>query len=69
MTEYFSYKQTMNYLGFNSYKTLRNLINSGLPVIQVGKTKKISKHAIDKFMADHQQVIIERNNKTNARID
>jgi hypothetical protein len=57
MTEYFSYKQAMNYLGFNSYKTLSQLINSGLPVIQVGKTKKISKQAIDKFMADHQQVI------------
>lgn len=57
MTEYFSYKQAMNYLGFNSYKTLNQLINSGLPVIQVGKTKKISKQAIDKFMADHQQVI------------
>lgn len=38
MTEYFSYKQAMNYLGFNSYKTLNQLINSGLPVIQVGKT-------------------------------
>lgn len=69
MIEYFTYKEAMKYLGINSYQGLRNLINSGLPVIQVGKTKKISKHAIDKFMADHQQVIIERNNKTNARID
>lgn len=56
MTEYFSYKEAMKYLGFDSYKSLTSLIKQGLPVIQVGKTKKISKTAIDKFMNDHQIV-------------
>lgn len=56
MTEYFSYKQAMNYLGFNSYKTLKQLVTAGLPIIQVGKTKKISKNAIDEFMKEHQQI-------------
>lgn len=56
VTEYFSYKQAMNYLGFNSYKTLKQLVTAGLPIIQVGKTKKISKSAIDEFMKEHQQI-------------
>lgn len=56
MTEYFSYKQAMEYLGFESYKSLTSLIKSGLPIIQVGKTKKISKTAIDEFMNKHQTV-------------
>lgn len=56
MTEYFSYKEAMKYLGFNSYKSLTKLINSGLPTITVGKTKKISRSAIDKFMNEHQTV-------------
>lgn len=59
MTEYFSYKDAMNYLGISSYKALRDLIHSGLPVIQVGKTKKISKTAIDKFMKDHQSAEVD----------
>ena len=49
----------MNYLGFNSYKTLKQLVTAGLPIIQVGKTKKISKSAIDEFMRDHQQTVID----------
>ena len=56
MTEYFSYKEAMKYLGFDSYKSLTKLIDSGLPIITVGKTKKISKTAIDKFMYEHQTV-------------
>lgn len=56
MTEYLSYKKAMEYLGFDSYKSLTSLIKQGLPVIQVGKTKKISKTAIDKFMQEHQTV-------------
>lgn len=59
VTEYFSYKQAMKYLGFNSYKTLKQLVTAGLPVIQVGKTKKISKSAIDEFMKEHQQTFID----------
>lgn len=62
MTEYFSYKTAMEYLGFDSYKSLAKLINAGLPTITVGKTKKISKSAIDKFMKDHESSkVIEPN--------
>lgn len=61
MTEYFSYKQAMKYLGFDSYKSLASLIKSGLPTITVGKTKKISKSAIDKFMNEHQSVVKQSN--------
>lgn len=52
-TEYFSYKQAMKYLGTQSYKTLNYYIEQGLPVIELGKSKRISKTAIDKFMQDH----------------
>lgn len=52
-TEYFSYKQAMKYMGFNSYDSLRETIKLGLPVIELGKSKRISKSAIDKFMQDH----------------
>ena len=51
----------MTYLGINSYQALRELIKSGLPTIQVGKTKKISKSAIDKFMNEHQSVVKQGN--------
>lgn len=52
-TEYFSYKQAMKYMEFNSYDSLREVIKLGLPVIEFGKSKRISKSAIDKFMQDH----------------
>ncbi|MCO6530417.1 helix-turn-helix domain-containing protein [Lactobacillus sp.] len=59
MIEYFTYKEAMKYLGINSYQGLRNLFSEGLPIIQVGKTKKISKNAIDEFMKEHQKAINE----------
>lgn len=59
MIEYFSFKQAMHYLGFHSYKSLKKLTNEGLPIIQVGKTRKISKTAIDEFMKELQKVINE----------
>ncbi|MDK6503149.1 DNA-binding protein [Lactobacillus crispatus] len=57
MTEYLSYKSAMKYLGFESYKSLARLIEAGLPVITVGRTKKISKTAIDKFMKEHETIV------------
>lgn len=54
MQAYFSYKEAMKYLGFDSYKSLRSLIEAGLPVIVVGKTKKISKNDLDNFMNKHR---------------
>lgn len=54
MAEYMSYKAAAEYLGLKTQNTLRRYIAAGLPVIQVGKSKRISKTAIDKFMAEHQ---------------
>ena len=52
-TEYFSYKEAMKYLDIKSHSTLNYYIQQGLPVTQVGKSKRISKTAIDDFMKDH----------------
>lgn len=60
MSEYFSYKQAMKYMGFNTQDTLRTYIKQGLPTIQVGKSKRISKTAIDKFMQEH--TVIKKEN-------
>lgn len=54
MTEYMSYKAATEYLGLKTQNTLREYIKQGLPVIKVGRSKRISKTAIDKFMAEHQ---------------
>lgn len=54
MTEYMTLKTAMKYLGICNYGTLREYIAQGLPVIKVGRSKRISKTAIDKFMAEHQ---------------
>lgn len=59
MAEYMSYTQAMKYLGFKSRTALETYITAGLPVIQVGKSKRISKTAIDKFMAEHQSSTIK----------
>lgn len=56
MTEYMSYKNAMEYLDIKSYKSLTKLIALGLPTIQVGKSKYISKMAIDNFMKEHEVI-------------
>lgn len=58
--EYMNYTQAMKYLGFKSRAALDAYIAAGLPVIQVGKSKRISKTAIDEFMAKH--TVIEGGN-------
>ena len=45
----------MKYLGMKSPITLRAYIAEGLPVIEVGKSKKISKTDIDVFMKEHRK--------------
>ncbi len=45
--EYLTFKEAMKYLGMKSPITLRSYIDAGLPVIEVGKSKKISKSDID----------------------
>ena len=57
MINYFSYSEAMKYMGIKSLTTLRTYIKQGLPTIQVGKSKRISKSDIDKFMADHRVVV------------
>lgn len=57
MTEYMSYKAAAEYLGLKTQNTLREYIAAGLPTIQVGRSKRISKTAIDKFMAEHQSQV------------
>lgn len=53
MTEYFGFKEAMQYLGIKSHNTLNYYIQQGLPVTKIGKSKRISKTAIDDFMKDH----------------
>lgn len=57
MTEFFSYKEAMKYLGVKSHKTLNYYIKQGLPVIKLGNSKRISKTAIDDFMQAHTEVV------------
>lgn len=61
MPEYLSYQEAMNYMGFKTQDTLRTYIKQGLPTIQVGKSKRISKSDIDKFMAAHRVVATQDN--------
>lgn len=56
MTAYFSYKQAMEYMGIKSKTTFGKYLKNGLPTIQVGKSKRISKTAIDEFMKAHTVV-------------
>lgn len=54
MTAYFSYKQAMQYMGIKSKATFDKYLKNGLPTIKVGKSKRIAKSDIDKFMAAHR---------------
>lgn len=64
MTEYMTLKTAMKYLGICNYGTLREYIKQGLPVIKVGRSKRISKTAIDKFMAEHQTSTVNAESKS-----
>lgn len=57
MTGYFNYKQAMEYMNIKSKTTFGKYLKQGLPTIQVGKSKRISKSDIDKFMAEHRVVV------------
>lgn len=54
-SEYLTFKEAMKYLGIKAPLTLRSYIDAGLPVIEVGKSKKISKSDIDEFMSKHKR--------------
>lgn len=62
MPEYLSYKDAMKYMGFSASKTLNKYIDAGLPVIVVGKSKRISKTAIDAFMKEHEVIVGKESN-------
>ncbi len=55
--EYLTLKEAMSYMGFTTYDSLRKVIKLGLPVIKFGKSKRISKTAIDDFMQAHTAVV------------
>ncbi|MGI1819333.1 helix-turn-helix domain-containing protein [Lactobacillus johnsonii] len=65
MTEYFGFKETMQYLGIKSHKTLNYYIQQGLPVTKIGKSKRISKTAIDEFMKAH--TVVTKGEVTNEK--
>lgn len=56
MTAYFSYRQAMDYMGIKAKSTFSQYVADGLPVILIGNKKRVSKEAIDRFMADHTVV-------------
>lgn len=56
MTGYFNYKQAMEYMNIKSKTTFGKYLKQGLPTIQVGNSKRISKSDIDEFMAAHRVV-------------
>lgn len=56
MTEYLKIIEAQKYLGLKSYATLKKLIKSGLPVVEIDGTKLISKTDIDNFMNDHKVI-------------
>lgn len=59
MAGYFNYKQAMEYMNIKSKATFGKYLKQGLPIIQVGKSKRIAKSDIDKFMADHRVVVAQ----------
>ena len=47
--EWMNIKEACEYMGV-SYKSLNNLINQGLKVISIGRSKRLSKTDIDNFL-------------------
>ncbi len=52
-----SFKEAQTYLGFKSPASLREYIQKGLPIIKVGKSKRIDKDDLKKFIQDHKEVV------------
>ena len=51
-----SFKEAQNFLGFKSSPSLREYIQQGLPVVTVGKSKRIDIDDLKKFIQDHKTV-------------
>ncbi len=54
-----SLDEARKYLGFKTMTSLYRYIDEGLPVIIVGKSKRISRSMIDKFMVEHQVIQVK----------
>lgn len=62
VVEYLTLKEARTYLSIKSPNVLKEYIKAGLPVVKVGKSRKISKTAIDKFMKDHEVITTSQEN-------
>lgn len=49
-----SFKEAQQYLGFKSPASLREYINQGLTVVEVGKSKRIDVNDLKKFIENHK---------------
>lgn len=47
---YMKMAQALKYLNVGSYSTLYNMIDDGLEVIQIGRSRRISQEAADRYM-------------------
>lgn len=50
-----SFKEAREYLGLKAPATLRSYIHQGLPVVVIGKSKKIDVDDLKKFIKDHKE--------------
>lgn len=51
-----SFKEAQTILGFKSPASLREYIQQGLPVVVVGKSKRIDINDLNKFIQNHKTV-------------
>lgn len=57
MIKYLTFKEACEVLGFKSYNPLREYIKQGLPVVIVGKSKRIDQQDLQEFMNKNKQVL------------
>lgn len=56
---YMSFREAQEYCGFKSPASLREYIHQGLPVVIVGKSKRIGKADLEEFIENHK--VVNRN--------
>lgn len=50
LPKYMNLQQTCQYLNVKSINTLYKLIDDGLPVIKIGRSRRVSQEAADRYM-------------------
>lgn len=50
-SKYLTYQETMEYLHIGSVNTIYKMIADGLPVIAIGRLKRIDRKALDEYLA------------------